>query len=78
MKEGKYYHWKIFPSSITLLKSSLIFVTLKCRNAGSMLVADGNIQFCTLYIMMKEQTSFEASSQTCPELAQLEARKKLF
>lgn len=71
MKEGKYYDWKIFPSSITLLKfSCLIFVTLKCRNAGCMLVTEGKIPFYALHIMMKEQTSFEAASQTCPELAQ--------
>lgn len=70
MKEGKYYHWKILPFSITVLKSScLILVNLKCRIAGSMLVTERKIQFYTLYIMMKEQTSFEAASQTCPELA---------
>lgn len=62
MKEGKYYHRKRFPSSIPLLKSRcLIFTYLKCRNAGPMLMTEGQIaRFYALYIMMKEYTSFKS------------------
>lgn len=55
MKEGKHYHQKRLLSSIPLLKSRcLIFMNLKHRNAGPMLVTQGQITcLYTWYIMMR-------------------------